>query len=63
MGFHRNFERDGRNGAQIGGDIFTDFSIAARGALHKDAVMVMQHHGQPVDLGFQHKAALAHTLV
>ena len=43
-------QRQGAHGAQVLGHVLADETVAARRTADKDAVFILQRHGQPVDL-------------
>ncbi len=63
FGVHRDAQGDGAQGAQVGGDIFAHFAIAARGALHEHPIPVMQHDGQAVDFRLGDETGLLNALI
>lgn len=63
VGVERDAHGHGADGAKVGGDILANHTVAARGALHKAPVAVVQHHRQAVDLGLEHKTGVRHALI
>ena len=59
----RDLQRNRSHRPQIGSDILAHLPIAACGALHEDAVAVMQHDGQAVDLRLDHELRLFDAVI
>ena len=48
--------RNYRNGLDVFGDVFTNFSVTSRCGLHEHAILVSNAHGQAINLQFANQA-------
>ena len=48
--------RNYRNGLDVFGDVFANFSITSRGGLHEHAILISNTHGQAINFQFANKA-------